>query len=416
MTPSIPFGVAPWFAYRPSSPRLSPPSPRRPPQPTCAAAFVTLPTSRPRCAASRSMCRSTTRHPPAPASRSRRRSCPLPRPARPGIPCSCSPADRVKPRTGYGAWLETAFGPVRRARDVVLLDFRGTGRSGALNCAAPDFLAPDYATAAPRAVRECAREHGSGVVFYTHREVVEDIERVRTRARVRRDQSLGRIVRHAHRPTLRAQVRHARAQRRARRRDTGQRIDLRVGAAFRRGSAAAVVHRLRRRDGLCACVPDVGRGFRCVAHARGNRHDHGRAAPTRHGPPDASRARSRRHRQSRPRGARTWTSRGRCCRWRSPKRRAVGSSPSSRWGPPPGSGRRKPWRWASRSKSFAARTSRAARRMVPPIFRLDSCATPTTAASSCFAPSGRALPCRPKCSSPSPLRFRRSRFPAKRIP
>ena len=82
--------------------------------------------------------------------------------------------------TGYGAWLETAFGPVRRTRDVVLLDFRGTGRSGALDCAAPDFLAPDYATAAPRAVRECAREHGAGVVFYTHREVVEDIERVRT--------------------------------------------------------------------------------------------------------------------------------------------------------------------------------------------------------------------------------------------
>ena len=39
--------------------------------------------------------------------------------------------------TGYGAWLETAFGPARRARDVVLLDFRGTGRSGRarLRCA-----------------------------------------------------------------------------------------------------------------------------------------------------------------------------------------------------------------------------------------------------------------------------------------
>jgi pimeloyl-ACP methyl ester carboxylesterase len=81
--------------------------------------------------------------------------------------------------TGFGPWLATAFAPVRRTRDVVLLDFRGTGRSGALDCGAPDALARDYRAEVQRAVRECARRYGPGLEHYTHVEVVEDIERVR---------------------------------------------------------------------------------------------------------------------------------------------------------------------------------------------------------------------------------------------
>jgi len=81
--------------------------------------------------------------------------------------------------TDFGPWLETAFARVRRARDVVLLDFRGTGRSGALDCRAPDLLERDYRAAIERAVRECARRYGPGLEHYTHAEVVEDVERVR---------------------------------------------------------------------------------------------------------------------------------------------------------------------------------------------------------------------------------------------
>ncbi len=81
--------------------------------------------------------------------------------------------------TDVGPWLTTAFGPARRERDVVLLDFRGTGRSVALACTLPDMLDRDYAAAVQQAVRDCVRKHGPGLEHYTHREVVEDIERVR---------------------------------------------------------------------------------------------------------------------------------------------------------------------------------------------------------------------------------------------
>lgn len=81
--------------------------------------------------------------------------------------------------TGFGPWLTTAFAPARRTRDVVLLDFRGTGRSGALACAAPDSLIPDYATAVRQNVAECVRRYGPGLERFTHREVVEDVERLR---------------------------------------------------------------------------------------------------------------------------------------------------------------------------------------------------------------------------------------------
>jgi pimeloyl-ACP methyl ester carboxylesterase len=81
--------------------------------------------------------------------------------------------------TDFGPWLATAFEPARRTRDIVLVDFRGTGRSGALACKLPDSLARDYTSAVRQAIRDCVRDHGPGLELYTHREVVEDIERLR---------------------------------------------------------------------------------------------------------------------------------------------------------------------------------------------------------------------------------------------
>src|SRR5688572_3771355 len=60
--------------------------------------------------------------------------------------------------TDFGPWLYTAFAPARRERDVVLLDFRGTGRSGALHCELPGVMDDDYVAAARRAVQDCVRE------------------------------------------------------------------------------------------------------------------------------------------------------------------------------------------------------------------------------------------------------------------
>ena len=81
--------------------------------------------------------------------------------------------------TDIGPWLETAFRPARRARDVVLLDFRGTGRSGALRCDVPTDFMPAASSSCGKRALQCARARRRGCAFYTHREVVEDIERVR---------------------------------------------------------------------------------------------------------------------------------------------------------------------------------------------------------------------------------------------
>ena len=81
--------------------------------------------------------------------------------------------------TDIAPWLETAFRPTRRARDVVLLDFRGTGRSGALRCDVSMALSGDSVELMRQAGDACAARVGADGRFYTHREVVEDIERVR---------------------------------------------------------------------------------------------------------------------------------------------------------------------------------------------------------------------------------------------
>jgi pimeloyl-ACP methyl ester carboxylesterase len=81
--------------------------------------------------------------------------------------------------TGMAAWLETAFRPARRERDVVLVDLRGTGKAGALACDAPTELTASSGERALASVERCAERYGERVRYYTHREVVEDLERLR---------------------------------------------------------------------------------------------------------------------------------------------------------------------------------------------------------------------------------------------
>jgi pimeloyl-ACP methyl ester carboxylesterase len=81
--------------------------------------------------------------------------------------------------TGMGPWLNSAFAPARRERDIVLFDIRGTGKSGALDC--PFSLTPerDSVAAFKRDAAACAAKVGPKAVFYSSREIVEDIERFR---------------------------------------------------------------------------------------------------------------------------------------------------------------------------------------------------------------------------------------------
>ena len=113
---------------------------------------------------------------------------------------------------------------VRKDRDIVLVDQRGTGRSSPLVCAAfkPDHSLEGDARVrsgaeggrlrarARRAGRRCRAIHDGGV---------DRRSRCGARgARLRQDQSLGRLLRHARGAGIPAPASRARAQRRARRR------------------------------------------------------------------------------------------------------------------------------------------------------------------------------------------------------
>jgi pimeloyl-ACP methyl ester carboxylesterase len=81
--------------------------------------------------------------------------------------------------TGMGPWLNSAFAPARRERDIVLFDIRGTGLSGALDCPFSLAAERDSAAAFKRDATACAAKLGPKVVFYSSREIVEDVERFR---------------------------------------------------------------------------------------------------------------------------------------------------------------------------------------------------------------------------------------------
>lgn len=78
--------------------------------------------------------------------------------------------------TKMGPWLDFAFKPARRARDIVLFDIRGTGLSAVADCS---FAAAGSAEEGKRDTAVCAAKVGDKTKFMSSREAVEDIERLR---------------------------------------------------------------------------------------------------------------------------------------------------------------------------------------------------------------------------------------------
>jgi pimeloyl-ACP methyl ester carboxylesterase len=86
--------------------------------------------------------------------------------------------------TVYGGSFLHDFGKRRGRHDLLLLDQRGTGRSGYLNCdvaLTPTYFAPpgEDAHTLGKTVERCARKLGARRGFYTTRETVADLEDVR---------------------------------------------------------------------------------------------------------------------------------------------------------------------------------------------------------------------------------------------
>ena len=83
--------------------------------------------------------------------------------------------------TAMYASYAAAFARVNRNHDLVLVDQRGTGRSGPLSCDyADDWQAPDDAMPALRqATVACLHKYGDRVRFYTSHNAVADLDAVR---------------------------------------------------------------------------------------------------------------------------------------------------------------------------------------------------------------------------------------------
>lgn len=76
------------------------------------------------------------------------------------------------------------FSDVRKNRDIVFIDQRGTGKSQPLNCTQLDDIDPDLPLAQQKAVmleglRECVAQHGARMAFYTTPYAVHDLDSVR---------------------------------------------------------------------------------------------------------------------------------------------------------------------------------------------------------------------------------------------
>lgn len=81
--------------------------------------------------------------------------------------------------TGMAPWLDSAFKPARQTRDIILFDIRGTGLSGRIDCAFSLTATAGAVERGKRDAAECAKRFGAAAMFYSAREVVEDIERFR---------------------------------------------------------------------------------------------------------------------------------------------------------------------------------------------------------------------------------------------
>ena len=85
--------------------------------------------------------------------------------------------------TSAAPYLSRLLGAVNQSRDLVFIDVRGTGRSGALSCGLPPDDAPlqryfdDFLNEAY--VRDCLRRQEADVRFYTQPIAMDDIDEVR---------------------------------------------------------------------------------------------------------------------------------------------------------------------------------------------------------------------------------------------
>jgi len=88
--------------------------------------------------------------------------------------------------TGMGPWLNTAFAPARRERDIVLFDIRGTGLSSPVSCAISTDTGDGALETIHRDAANCAAMAGRVATFLSSREIVEDIDRMRRALGVQR--------------------------------------------------------------------------------------------------------------------------------------------------------------------------------------------------------------------------------------
>ncbi len=81
----------------------------------------------------------------------------------------------------YAPHVNRTFREVRRHRDIVLVDLRGTGDSGPLRCEAPedDLASLDGAAAPPIDAERCLSALAADVRHYTNREMAADLDQVR---------------------------------------------------------------------------------------------------------------------------------------------------------------------------------------------------------------------------------------------
>ncbi len=84
----------------------------------------------------------------------------------------------------FTADFAASFAPALRSRDLIVLDQRGTGRSGALRC--PSLERSNLVEPASTAALRCAERIGARRAFFTTRESVADIELIRRRLGVPR--------------------------------------------------------------------------------------------------------------------------------------------------------------------------------------------------------------------------------------
>lgn len=82
---------------------------------------------------------------------------------------------------GYGSTVARFFKKVRRSRDIVLIDLRGTGASAPLRCPAEDDSLSLTSEQVGAQIRQCRDALTADPRFYTHQESLADVDEIRRR-------------------------------------------------------------------------------------------------------------------------------------------------------------------------------------------------------------------------------------------